>query len=152
MAQETSTTAATVTRTSRLPFWIVGVLTILASILANLLTRFLAFALFALPQDFLPLTVGAIAISTTVGVGAAVGVYALVKRFAKNPTRTYLIVAVIALLISFIPSVQIMLNPASASFPGATVAAAWVLATFHVVAAIVSVTMLVTLSPSAKRS
>jgi hypothetical protein len=78
--------------------------------------------------------------------------YALVKRFAKNPTRMYLIIAVIALFISLIPNVQLIRNPTSTGFLSGTVTAAWVLVAFHVVAAIVSVTMLLTLSASAKRS
>lgn len=132
--------------------WLIGPLAIIAAIIANLIARFIAFALLPLSDAvFVPLQIGAIIVFTVAGVGSAVIVYALVKRFAKNPVRTYLIIAAIALIISCIPNAQMIMDPSAAPFPGGTVEGAWLLFLFHPIAAIVGVGILVTLGGPVKK-
>jgi hypothetical protein len=58
--------------------------------------------------------------------------------------RTFTIVAVIALLLSLVPDVMMLINPASALFPGGTVGSVVVLMIQHVVAAVIAVWILTT--------
>ena len=80
-------------------------------------------------------------------------VFALVARFARNPIRTYHIVAFAALLISFVPDLLLLLNPAGAPPPGGppavggiTVVNVAALMILHVVAYAISVGLLTTLT------
>ena len=83
----------------------VGPLAILASILGVLVVRVIAVAI--LQPDPTPISLGWVvpAVSTFVLVAGAVLVFALVSRFAANPIRTYQIIALIFLLLSFLPDI-----------------------------------------------
>jgi Family of unknown function (DUF6069) len=83
----------------------VGPLTVLASIFGVLIVRVVAVAI--LQPDPVPLSLGWIIpiISTFVFVTGAVLVFALVSRFAANPIRTYQLIALIVLLLTFVPDV-----------------------------------------------
>jgi uncharacterized protein DUF6069 len=72
----------------------------------------------------------------------AVLVFALVGRFAKNPVRTYLIIAAIFLVISFLPD----LAAVSAPFPGAGWPYSITLMIMHVMAGFITVSMLIKLT------
>jgi hypothetical protein len=121
-----------------------GLIAIVVSIVVNLIIRAIAFAVIDLPAGFAPLSVGAIAVLTAVGVAAATLVYALVNRFLPNPARTFTIIAVVALIVSIIPNFMLAGNPAMLPMPGdpATPAAAYTLILFHIAAAVVSVVVL----------
>jgi predicted Co/Zn/Cd cation transporter (cation efflux family) len=119
-----------------------GVLAIAVAIVANLVVRALIMAVVELPENFPPLQPGSIIFFTVIGVAAATLVFALVNRFARNPVRVFRIVAVIALVLSLIPNLSLMVNPANAPFPGGTPQAFAVLSIFHIVAAIVSIWIL----------
>ena len=84
--------------------WI-GPLTVLASILGVLIVRVVAVAI--LQPDPIPLSLGWVIpiISTIVFVIGAVVVFALVSRYAVNPIRTYQVIALIVLLLTFVPDV-----------------------------------------------
>ncbi|MBX7252673.1 MAG: hypothetical protein K1X50_11875 [Candidatus Promineofilum sp.] len=60
--------------------------------------------------------------------------------------RTYVRVAVVALIISIIPNFLTMANPAMFPFPGGTATAFLALTVFHVLAAAVSVAVLLRLA------
>ena len=83
----------------------VGPLTVLASILGVLIVRVVAVAI--LQPDPIPLSLGWVIpiISTIVFVIGAVVVFALVSRYAVNPIRTYQVIALIVLLLTFVPDV-----------------------------------------------
>ncbi len=85
-------------------FW-VGPLAILASILGVLVVRVIAVSI--LRPDPAPISLGWIVptISTFVLVSGAVLVFALVARYAANPSRTYQIIAFVFLLLSFLPDI-----------------------------------------------
>jgi hypothetical protein len=119
-----------------------GPLTILASILGVLIVRVIAVAI--LQPDPVPMSLGWASpiIFTFVLVTGAVLVFALVARFAKNPIRTYQIIAFVFLLISFLPDIGF----ARSSMPGANWPNAIALIIMHVVAWAICVTMLPKLS------
>ncbi len=130
-------------RYSRL--WWVGLLAIVLATIANLIVRAIALSFITVPTEFLPLSTAMPAIIFTVGgVLAAVIVFAIVGRFTRQPARTFTIVAVIALLLSLVPDVMMLINPASALFPGGTVGSVVVLMIQHVVAAVIAVWILTT--------
>ena len=83
----------------------VGPLTVLVSILGVLIVRVVAVAI--LQPDPIPLSLGWVIpiISTIVFVIGAVLVFALVSRYAENPIRTYQFIALIVLLLTFVPDV-----------------------------------------------
>jgi hypothetical protein len=118
-------------------FW-VGPLTVLASVVAVLLARLVAVALVSPPPAFTPLGWDSCAVLTAMLVTSAVLIFVLVARLASNPIRTFQIVAVVALLLSFWPDVLI----ARSNMPGANWPDAFALMALHVVAWAVCVAML----------
>jgi hypothetical protein len=127
--------------------WWVGLLAILLSVIATLVVRAIGVALITVSPEFVPLSMfQATVFFTVTGVLAAIIVFAIVGRFARQPVRTYTIIAIVALLLSLVPDVMIFVDPANAPFPGATQAGAVVLMVQHVVAAIVTVWLLNTLA------
>ena len=124
--------------------WTAGPLTVLASIIGVLIVRSIARVILhppyapGLEMIMIPIVL------TFILCTAAVIVFALVGRFAKNPMRTYIIISSIFLLISFLPDIGV----ASAPFPGAGWPYSITLMIMHVVAGLITVTMLVKLTTS----
>ncbi|MFN8383857.1 MAG: DUF6069 family protein [Anaerolineales bacterium] len=118
-------------------FW-VGPLTVLASIVGVLIVRILTVLI--LRPSILPPSLGWIfpTIFTLVLVTGGVLVFAVVARFAKNPIRTYHIIAFVFLLISFLPDVGFATSP----MPGASWPVAIALMIMHIVAWAITVTLL----------
>ena len=126
--------------------WWAGLLTISASVVATLVVRALALALFDISPEFEPLaTAGRTVILTVIFVFLAVLVFAAVRRFAARPARLFRNIAVVALLLSLVP---VLTDGGSAAFPGASGVAVAVLIVQHVVAATVVVWMLTMRRPS----
>jgi hypothetical protein len=125
--------------------WWVGPLTVLAAIIGVLIVRVIAVAI--LQPDPQPISLGWIAptVFTLVLCSGAVIVFALVGRFAKNPLRTYQIIAFVALLLSFVPDVAY----AGSGMPGANWSSAIALMIMHVVAWAITVTLLRRLTTAA---
>jgi hypothetical protein len=149
MTTDTFTTSAVSTesvqrvRYSRL--WWVGLLAIVLAVIANLLVRVIAMPFIMVPPEFLPLSNPVPTIMfTTLGVLAATIVFAIVGRFSRQPVRTFTIISVIALILSMIPNIFMLVDPASAPFPGANVGNVLILMLQHVIAAVVAVWVLVT--------
>jgi hypothetical protein len=125
--------------------WWVGLLAIVLSVAANLVVRALALTLLPIAPEFIPLsTPGPVIFFTAIGVLAAVLVFALVGRFSTRPARTYTVLAVVALVLSLIPNVLMLVNPASFPFTGINAANVVVLMVQHGVAAAVAVWVLTT--------
>lgn len=122
--------------------WWAGPLTILAAVIGVLIIRFVAVSI--LPAPYAPgLAMIAIPIVLTLVLcTGAVLVFALVGRFAKNPVRTYLIIASVFLVLSFIPDLLIV----SAPMPGAGWSYSITLMIMHVVAGLITVYMLIKLT------
>ena len=71
-------------------------------------------------------------------------VFALVARRARHPITTYRRIAVVALLLSFLPDIGLLLNANAAPFPGITIQSVGTLMVMHIVAAVISVYLLTT--------
>jgi hypothetical protein len=120
----------------------VGPLAVVASVIGVLLIQIIAVAI--LKPDPLPMSLnwGPPIVFTVVLVSAAVIVFALVTRFIKNPMRTYQIIALVVLVVSFLPDV----GYAGSSMPGASWPVAIALMIMHVVAWAICVSILTRLS------
>lgn len=113
--------------------WWVAPLSIVATILANLVTLFILDVIFQLDDAFPPFQPIPIIIVTIMYLIVAILAYILVARFSSNPVRLYNIIALIALIVSFIPNIGLMLNPSGVPFTG-TPFDFGILMIFHVVA------------------
>jgi hypothetical protein len=117
-----------------------------AAVVANLVLRALAVAVLDIPQpEFEPLQARAVAVSTAGGVIAAGVVYAIVERFARDPRRTFLIVAVIALVLSLWAPISLGLADPPEN-PGTDAGSVGTLIAMHVLAAAISVPVLLRVS------
>ena len=118
--------------------WWVGPLTVLAAIVGVLIVRVIARLILQPPYApglamlMIPIVL------TLVLCTAAVLVFALVGRFAKNPVRTYIIISFVFLVISFLPDIA----AASMRMPGAGWPYSITLMIMHVVAGVITVLML----------
>jgi hypothetical protein len=137
-------TASTTSSIQLKKLWWVGPLTVLAAVIGVLIVRAIAMAI--LPPPYAPgLEVIMASISlTVVFCAAAVIVFALVARYAKNPVRTYVIISSIFLVISFLPDIAVVSMP----IPGAGWPYSITLMIMHVVAGFITVYMLIRLTKS----
>ncbi|HEU4324558.1 MAG TPA: DUF6069 family protein [Roseiflexaceae bacterium] len=122
----------------------VGGLAIVASVVVNLLLLLVLRALIPTPAVFPPFDFFTVALFTAVGVAAGVVVYAVLSRFVAEPGRLFVIIGVIALILSCIPNVMTGLDPSSTPFPDAPGAAFWALGLLHVPPAFVCIWLLAT--------
>lgn len=121
---------------------LVGLATVLVAVLINVAIYFIAGAFVQYRPEFEPLAnVGAAIFVSVVFTAAAVAVYALVLRFSRNPVRTYVIIALVALVLTIIP--DFVLVPMT---PGSTDAQIAVLVLMHLIPAPVIIWMLTTLA------
>jgi Family of unknown function (DUF6069) len=127
--------------------WWAGPLTVLAAVIGVLIVRAIARAI--LPAPYAPgLEMIMIPIILTVILcAAAVVVFALVGRFAKNPVRTYIIISSVFLVISFLPDVAAVSMP----MPGAGWPYSITLMIMHVVAGFITVYMLIKLTAAVNK-
>ncbi|HEV2661523.1 MAG TPA: DUF6069 family protein [Ktedonobacteraceae bacterium] len=124
--------------------WWIGLLAIVAAVIVNAVIDVVALSIFHVSAAFSPLQWLGVALSTAIGVAGAVGVFALVTRFAQRPIRAFWLIATIALLITFVPDIAILLNPSS--IVGTTPLAVGALMTMHLTAAAITVGLLTTLT------
>ena len=124
--------------------WWAGPLTVLSAIVGVLIVRTVARAI--LPPPYAPgLAIITLPIMLTLVLcTSGVLVFALVGRFAKKPIRTYITIASVFLVISFLPDIAAV----SAPMPGAGWPYSITLMVMHVVAGFITVFMLVKLSES----
>ena len=122
--------------------WIVP-LTILAAVVANVIIQQIAVAVLNPDSAFLPLTLMPPIIFTVVGVLGAVVVYAVIGRFSRQPVRLFRRVALVALVVSFIPDILMLVTGFN---PGTTAANVAVLILMHIVAWGIAVGMLTRLA------
>jgi hypothetical protein len=93
---------------------------------------------FAVSQDFPPFQ-GSVAPYTAGGVVLAAVVYAVMRRFVRDADRVYVRLAIVALVLSWIPDVALLFI----NEPGVSVPAVASLMAMHAVAAVIVVTSLV---------
>ena len=140
---------ATMTTSSRQPKRVathrlvrVGALTIVASIITNLIIFAIASGglgiRFTLPPEMGgSISASVVAVMSAVGVLGAVIAYMVIGHLARRPIRTYRIVAVIGLILSFAGPLSVATLDTSAKL---------VLALMHVAAAGLSIGLLTTLA------
>ncbi len=131
------------------PLWRSGLTALVAAVVANVALWWVSNAALAIPPEFPPLIGPAPTIFfTTVGVLGGVVTFALIRRFAEHPVRTFPFVAAAALALSLVPDVWLWSDGAAAQFPGASVTAVVVLMVMHVVAAAIVVWAMTGTGPS----
>jgi hypothetical protein len=109
-----------------------------AAVVANVLLRAVAIALFDIPDAFEHLALRAVIVSTLVGVIAAALVFAVISRFARDPVRTFTIVAVVALVLSLVAPLSVGLQDPP-EYPGTDAASVGTLMLMHVTTAAIVV-------------
>ena len=109
-----------------------------AAIIVNVLVRALAIALFDIPGAFEHLALRAVIVSTLIGVLAAAAVYALIARRARDPVRTFTIVAAVALVLSLAAPLSVGLQDPP-EYPGTDAASVGTLMLMHVTTAAIVV-------------
>jgi glucose dehydrogenase len=112
-----------------------------AAVIANVLVRAIAIALFDIPSEFEHLALRAVIVSTLVGVIAAGLVYAVIARRAADPARTFTIVAVVALVLSLLAPLSVGLQDPP-EYPGTDAGSIGTMMFMHVVAAAIAVAAL----------
>lgn len=121
---------------------LVGLATIVAAVLANVVFYYLARTVVDYKPDFVVLTsVAGIAMFTFVPAVGAVLLYAALRRFTSNPVRIFHVIAALFFVVSVIP--DFMYIP---TVDGASNGQTAVLVMTHVIAYAVIVGMLTTLA------
>lgn len=122
------------------PLFAAGFMALAGALIATLLVRVAALAIFDIPPEFLPLAEpGPTIFFTAVSTLGAIGTWALMRRLVSGPDRAFRWLAWIVLLVSFVPDLWLLTDGAATAFPGATVPAVGTLMLMHVVAAAVIV-------------
>ena len=113
-----------------------GGIAVVLSVVANLVLLQLVLVP-ELVQQFEPLNIAPVALFSGLGAVGATVAYAVVDRLSETPDRMFTLVAVIVLLLSFVPDIFLL-----QAEPTATVPAVIVLMVMHVVVAVASVASL----------
>jgi hypothetical protein len=123
-------------------FALIGLGTVVAAVLANLLVYALGSAVVGYDPGFVVLAnASGTILFTVVPAIVAVLLYAVLMRFSGNPARIFTNIAVVVLIVSLIPDLTYI-----PSVPGATSGQTAILMLMHVVAAGVIAGMLTTLT------
>lgn len=108
------TDTSTVIQPSKLPFSRVlaaGGIAIVGSVIANLVVYFVGRMLVNPPADFQPLASPMpTIIFTTLFLVVATAIFAMINAWSSNRARVFTIVAVIALIVGFIPVVSLIFH------------------------------------------
>ena len=122
----------------------VGPLTIVVTVLVNLVIRSIAVAFFGVPDGFTYLQAPFVIGSTVIFLVLALVAFILVGRFARRPVRFYRMLAVVALLVSFLNPIMALagLFPA----PGMDLSIFWTMIVMHTVTALITVGLLTRLA------
>src|SRR5215213_688706 len=129
---------------SRGRFALVGLGTVAAAVIANLLVYALGSAVVGYDPGFVVLAnASGTILFTVVPAIVAVLLYAVLMRFTSNPARIFTNIAVVVLILSLIPDLTYI-----PSLPGATPGQTAILIVMHIVAAVVTVSTLTTLTRS----
>lgn len=125
-------------------FALVGLGTVAAAVLANVLVYVIGSAVVTYDPGFVVLSnVSGTILFTLVPAIVAVLLYAVLRRVTGNPARIFTNIAAVVLAISLIPDITYI-----PTVPGATAGQTAILIVMHIVAAVVIVGMLTKLTPS----
>jgi len=119
----------------RVSFALVGVATVVAAVLANTIFYFAGSLFVSYDAQFKPLAnVSGAIIFTIVPAFVAVLLFAVLRRFARNPVRVFTIISAVVLVVSIIPDLTYI-----PTVPGYSPARTAILIAMHIVAAAVIV-------------
>ncbi|HEX2280316.1 MAG TPA: DUF6069 family protein [Thermomicrobiales bacterium] len=125
-------------------FALVGLGTVVAAVLANFVVYLIGSVVVGYDPQFVVLAnASGTILFTVVPAIIAVLLYAALIRFTSNPARIFTNIAVVVLIVSLIPDLTYI-----PSVPGASAGQTAILMVMHVVAAVVIVAMLTTLTRS----
>ena len=122
----------------------VGPLTLVSTVIANLIIRTSAISLFGVPETFQYLQPAYVIGSSIFFVLLALLAFVLVSRFAQRPIRFYRILAFVVLCISLLSPVMALVGLFPA--PGMTLSIFWTMIAMHLVSAIIVIGLLTTLT------
>ena len=114
--------------------WRVGLLTVIAAVIVNILITLVAKALFPVAPTFIPLQLGPVIVFTVIGVVGAVIAFTLLVLWATHPVLLFQRIAWAVLLVSLIPD---LLLPFIGLFPGTTFPEVGALLLMHVATALI---------------
>jgi hypothetical protein len=114
--------------------WWVGLLLVAAATLVNGLVQAAALALLPVDPGFMPLQSPVYVPFTIVGAGAGVLTYAALVRFTRRPITTFRIVALVVLVLSYLPDLGLF-----SMMPGATAGTVGALMLMHTLTAAIVV-------------
>ena len=110
---------------------------LVVAIISTLAVRWLALTVLSVPAEFPPLAAPFPTIFfTAIGTLGAAGVFAIVRRRAENPVSAFRRIAIVTLILSFLPDLWLLSDGGSGAFPGATPTGVGVLMVLHTVAAL----------------
>ena len=118
----------------------VGPLTVVSAALVNLVIRTIAVAFFGVPDGFAYLQAPFVIGSTIVFLVLALVAFILVGRFARRPVRFYRMLALVALVFSFLNPVMALVGLFPA--PGMNLHIFWTMIVMHTVTALITVSLL----------
>lgn len=116
--------------------WQSALVATIGSVLVNLILLFMLRPLTGVPATFLTLSPGPVIMWSVLGAVGATVTFALLRRFSRKPRRNFTLIALIVLILSFIPDVLIH-GATSGMFAGATWRAVILLMTMHVAEAFI---------------
>ena len=120
--------------------WLAGLAALVGSLIVTLAVRSAALDTLDIPPEFPPLAgPGPAIFFTTVAVLGAAGVVGIIRRYTDRPRSLFRRIAVVVLLVSFLPDLWLLSDGAAGAFPGATPAGVGTLMLMHVLAAAVIV-------------
>ena len=122
----------------------VGPLTLVSTVIANLIIRTIAVSIFGVPETFQYLQAASVIGSSIVFLLLALLAFVLVCRFAQRPIQFYRLLAFVALCISFLSPVLALIGLFPA--PGMTLAIFWTMIAMHLVSASLVIGLLTTLT------
>jgi hypothetical protein len=128
--------------------WVSGLVALVGSLVVNAIidSAFLPYT--GVPAGVMTFKVaGPVGFLTTIGVIGAIIVFAIVRRFSKNPNSVFTVIAVVVLLVSFLP--DIFVHHLGAMFAAITLDGAVLLMTLHVACALITVLALTRLTKPA---
>ena len=122
----------------------VGPVTIVSTVIVNLIVRSIAVSIFGVPETFHSLQAPSVIGSTIVFVLMALLAFVLVNRFTRRPIHTYRVLAFVVLCISFLGPVMALVGLFPAA--GMNLTIFWSMIVMHIVSAIIVVSLLTTLT------
>lgn len=115
-----------------------------AAVIGNILVATIFKAISPIPAIFEPLVLGRYVLFTIVGVIGAAIVYWILGKLGGDPVKRFYIIALIVLILSFIPDFGLL---SSDVMPGATMAGVMALMLMHVVTAVACIVLFPRLAP-----